>query len=800
MQVLEPTAPEYPSQDASETLADGWFLEVTGFDRMQERVIESQFALSNGYLGSRASLAEGYPTSDPGTYIAGVFDNGGAEGAAPELVKAPALFRLRVSVDGTPLALDRGEILEHRRRLDMQHGVLLRDWRQRDPAGRVTRLRTLECVSLADRCALLHRIEVTPENYGGQIRLEMRLDRCEAVKERKHYQITTPVTGSVLMEPLLHLVPEPGPERVLLLRTVGSAIALAFAPDAIPLRNGGRVLRRGRDNAVLQYRTWDAEPGRTYHFDKILAVKTSRDHLNPVAAAREHVQALVDSGPDALLAAHEEAWAQRWRMADVAVDGDQELQRALRLAAFHLIGAANPEDEHVSIGARGLTGEAYKGHVLWDTEIFMLPFFTLTDAQAARSMLMYRYHTLPAARAKAQQFGYSGALYAWESTDTGEEATPSEVIGIDGTVIPILTGRCEHHISADVAYAVWQYWQATQDELFFCKAGAEIILETARFWSSRVVKSPDGRYHINGVVGPDEYHEMVDDNAYTNILARWNLRRGLETAAILSERWPGYWETIRERLQIAAGEFTQWQDIADGIVDGLDRESGLIEQFAGYHELEDVDLAAYEPRSVPMDVLLGHAQIGKTKVIKQPDVLMALYLLQHEFSLDVLEANMRYYDPYTSHGSSLSPGIEAAFAARLGEMAIAERCLVQAAEIDLHDLAGNSAGGAHFAALGGLWQAAVFGFGGVQILDDRLTFEPRLPSRWRGLSFAFSWRGRTLRLRLEAESQTCELTMEAGAPLRVKPDDAMDWVPATAGTSVSGALGARWQIQEGADQ
>jgi trehalose/maltose hydrolase-like predicted phosphorylase len=203
------------------------------------------------------------------------------------------------------------------------------------------------------------------------------------------------------------------------------------------------------------------------------------------------------------------------------------MQRAVRFAVYHLTSAANPEDDRVSIGARALTGDAYIGHVFWDTEIYLLPFYTAVWPEAARALLMYRFHTLPGARAKAAHFGFKGALYAWESADTGEETTPERVVGADGKLVDILTGRMEHHISADVAYAVWQYWHFTGDDDFFLRAGAEILLDTARFWASRAVTEADGKRHIRHVIGPDEYHEDVDDNAFTNVMARWNIARRL---------------------------------------------------------------------------------------------------------------------------------------------------------------------------------------------------------------------------------------------------------------------------------
>jgi len=405
----------------------------------------------------------------------------------------------------------------------------------------------------------------------------------------------------------------------------------------------------------------------------------------------------------------------------------------------------------VSIGARALTGPVYNGHVFWDTEIFMLPFFTLTYPEAARAMLMYRYHTLPAARAKAARLGYRGALYAWESADTGEEVTPTSVVTPTGELIRIRNGEEEQHISADVAYGVWQYWQATADERFLRDAGGEILLETARFWASRARREQDGRYHIRQVIGPDEYHESVDDNAYTNGMAQWNLEIGVETASLFAERWPDAGRELTQRLRLGAGETDEWRDIAGNMYFGVDQRTGVFEQFQGYFGLEDIDLAAYEPRTVPMDVLLGRERIRHSKVIKQPDVLMLLYLLWDRFPSNVRQANFWYYEPRTGHGSSLSTGIHAALAARLDRIELALKYFRETAEIDLADKMGNAAGGVHAASLGGLWQAVVFGFGGLSWSPEGPRFRCRVPKQWRGLRLAVEWRGKRFPAQLRQE-------------------------------------------------
>jgi trehalose/maltose hydrolase-like predicted phosphorylase len=378
---------------------------------------------------------------------------------------------------------------------------------------------------------------------------------------------------------------------------------------------------------------------------------------------------------------------------------------------------------------------------------------------------MYRYHTLPGARAKADAMGYKGALYAWESADTGEETTPDSVVGPGGETIDILTGRMEHHISADVAYAVWQYWRATGDDGFFIDAGAEILLETARFWASRVVVEADSSRRIRHVIGPDEYHEDVDDNAFTNVMARWNIARGLEAMGLLRERWPNRATELRENLALDEDELADWRDAIARIVTGLDSATGIYEQFAGYHKLEPLDLSLYADRKVPIDVVIGRERTQRSQVVKQADVVALLALLPDEFPGAAAKANFRHYEPRCAHGSSLSAGIHALVAARLGETETALRFLRQAAAADL-ELDPNSAGGIRIAGLGGLWQAVILGFAGLDVRGDALGLDPKLPAQWRSLSFRVCWRGRSVAIRISG--RTVQATLVDGEALEMR--------------------------------
>jgi trehalose/maltose hydrolase-like predicted phosphorylase len=403
--------------------------------------------------------------------------------------------------------------------------------------------------------------------------------------------------------------------------------------------------------------------------------------------------------------------------------------------------------------------------VFWDTEIYLLPFYTMTWPEAARALLMYRFHTLGAARAKAARMGWRGALYAWESADTGAETAPEQVIGPDRKVVHILCGTQEQHISADVAYAVWQYWQATGDEGFLLDAGAEILLETARFWFSRAKLEADGFSHIRGVIGPDEYHQHIDDNAFTNVMARWNIRRALDVAALYRQRWPERWSGLAGHLGLDDAELKQWLNVATTMYTGLDSKIGLFEQFAGYFKLEKIDLAAYAGRSVPMDVVLGRERTQNSQVIKQADVVALLALLPEEFAGDTAAANFRYYAPRCGHGSSLSAAMHGLVAARLGCSELALRYFRQAASIDLSDVHVAMDGGVHIAALGGVWMTAVFGFVGLALHEHAIAVDPQLPEGWHSLTFAVQWRRRRLTIRIDQTKQLVEASLADGEPM-----------------------------------
>ena len=741
--VLEPTAdPE-------------WVLHHEGFNVVTENAVESRFAFGNGFLGMRAarSISRG-PTwtswlryirwaSWPRCYVAGLFDIPNTEPPVPALVPVADWSRIELYLDGQPLLARKGETLVAMRTLDMRRGLLASAWTHRTPAGITVTGREILLLSLADRAIGLQLQRFALDRTGVEVRAEANF-----------------ALAGLGMDPQL-LEDDLGAWR-----TEGTAKSVAMAGHAA-LRVNGEFVGAERPFPLRWVWRWRSVAGEVAEFSRLIAVARAdtreQEAAPPARKALEEAQSI---GWRAVLEAHEAAWQERWTAGDVTIEGDDELQRALRFVVYHLTSAANPNDEHVSIGARGLTGDAYFGHVFWDTEIYLLPFYIATWPAAARALLMYRYHTLPGARAKAAQYGYKGALYAWESADTGEETTPETILDAEGKPIEVRTGKMEHHISADVAYAVWLYWRASVDDEFLLNAGAEILLETARFWASRAVAESDGKRHIRHVIGPDEYHEDVDDNAFTNVMARWNIARGLETVELLRARWPERAVALQKRLALDESEIADWRSATSRIPTGFNPTNGLYEQFAGFHELEPIDLSAYAQHTTPMDVVLGRERTQRTQIVKQADVVALIALLPEEFPGSTAATNFRHYEPRCGHGSSLSTAMHAIVAARLGYATMALHYLRETAALDL-DPDPNTAGGVRIAGLGGLWQAIVLGFGGVELAGENLGIEPRLPPQWRALSFRVCWHGRTVAVRLTAESVAATLITGEAMEIRI---------------------------------
>ena len=692
---------------------------VRGFDPLAERGVEAVLSVANGSFGVRGALEENGHASNPRLLVAGRYV-AHDDPLGPTLLALPDPSSIRITIDGEPISMEGVQTLTHTRELRLTSAELRRDWQFRDGQGRVWQFTSERAASASDPTALLHNITLKfGRGSTALVRVELLArpsSRVEHALFDGHAEISLCYEAADTRLICTHRITC----RDINLDDQGSAVIRLLAGETVSIDTISNVLTDGQP------------PPRT--------------------------ASLAD-----LQKSHRAAWNRRWTTTRIAIEGDERLQEALDLAVYHLLSAAGETGGRTSIAARNLSGEAYRGHIFWDADLFALPALVHTWPEAARSCLIYRHRTLPAAQAQARALGYDGALYAWESADSGEDVTPTSARDQHGRIVPILNGEQEHHISSAVPFAALRYWQASGDDAFMRDHGAEILIECARFWASRA--SPqDGTYAIRSVIGPDEFHIGVDNNAYTNAMASWVLK----SAAAYVEAAPGLQRNERDRYGLRADEAAEWLRVAQAIV----RSSGyqyetVFEQFDGFFRLEDVDVAAYRRAGVPLDVALGGPEaIVRYRATKQADVLMLACLMPQLWSEVSLRRNFNYYEPITAHASSLSPPMHALIAAWLRDE---ERCLAlldETARIDSSDGYRPAAGGVHIGAMGGLWQAVVFGLGGFGFDDRSVWFDPWLPRPITSLSFTVGWRGRRLAARIDGGG-TIEITND-GQPCVVR--------------------------------
>ena len=711
-------------------MTDPWILSEDSFDPQKMHHKETIFTSGNGYLCTRGAFEEGYPGDRRATFIHGVFDE--APIVFTELANAPDYLPITIYLNQERFSLDTGTVESFHRALDLRTGFLTRTVRWRSPSGLVATLTFERFASMADEHVLYLRCRVTPE-FSGTLEFRPGLNGNMYNEELVHLEWA----GQGVREGTTYLHN----------RTRTSEIDIV---TAMQVRNviGREILRQEWDvqNAPTLMIRMEAVPGQTLGMDKQVAVFTSRD-VESAKVKDSAVQRVGQSAPwETALEANNRAWAEEWSRSDVIIEGDEEAQISIRFNLFQMLIAAPRHDDRVNIGAKTLSGFGYRGHAFWDTEIFMLPLFIYTAPHIAKNLLNYRYRNLPGARRKAAANGFEGAQFPWESADTGDEVTPTWVPHFaDRTrLVRIWTGDIEIHISADIAHAAYQYWQATGDDAWYIDKGLELIFDTARFWASRAEWNAGAeRYEYNDVIGPDEYHEHVDNNAYTNRLARWNLQTALEMLEWAKQHAPEKASELIERLDLSEERLAKWRDVIEKIHLHIE-PSGLIEQFEGYYQRKAVDLAAMEPRTKSAQEIFGIEGCNETQVLKQPDVLMLQYLLREHYSDESVLVNYEYYEPRTDHtyGSSLGPSIMAIMACDVGKPDDAYEHFIRAVRADLRDVRGNARDGIHAASAGGTWQAIVFGFGGLRVTADGWTTRPRLPQHWKRLSFKFFHRGK----------------------------------------------------------
>lgn len=711
-----------------------WSIKEYPFHPEKLRYYETIFAIGNGYMGSRASFEEGYDGDSPATFIHGIFNHARDE-LVPELVNAPDWTRIDLTIDGTPFKLitsaknpfqpAEGLVLGYERRLHMDLGLLRRTVLFRASTGNTVRIVFDRFASLADEQLMVQRVTITAIDGQPDVQIRALIDADVTNQGVQHW-----------MDIHADSIGENGVSVSAKTNQSGYALGMASvlkSPVATQTQISG-------NNPSITSRIQLDKDGEVI-FEKYTTIYTSRDSDTPLDSARDHIANLPPY--DDLFGAHTREWSSYWETADIQIEGDETAQVGLRFATYHVLIAAPRKDDDVNIGAKTLTGFGYKGHIFWDTELFMMPPLTLTQPYLARNLLMYRYKRLAGAREKARKAGYEGAMFPWESTDTGYETTPqwTQPMPPDDRRIRIWTGEIEIHISADIAYGILHYWRWTGDDDFMRQYGAEIVLDTAVFWGSRA-EERDGDYEMTDVIGPDEYHEHVNNNTYTNKMAQWHLEQALELVDWLKNHAPDDYSRLSAQLDLSATRLDRWRDIVANMVIPFDEDRQCHIQFDNYFDLEFIPVQKFEPRVGGIWQYLGHDRALQSQLIKQADVLMMMALLgESAGSREVQLNNWEIYTQRCDHGSSLSPSIHAWVASRLGLTQELEYFLEHAVAIDLEDNKGNVHEGIHGAACGGLWQAIVFGVCGLHLRDGQPAVDPHLPSHWQSVTFNVMFRG-----------------------------------------------------------
>jgi kojibiose phosphorylase len=752
-------------------LPEEWTITQTQFEPHRANVYETQLTVGNGRLAARGSHEERHRGDIPGSFIAGVYD--AHDSIVIDLVNAPDWLDTAVIASGVRLDVDTCTVVSHERALDIAHGVLWRSTVFEDAEGRRTRLDTVRTASMRERDIAVLRVEVTPLNHAGEFELITGIDgdrtNMEALPVYPAGRTFTTVERNAKWARSRHLqtvsTGAAGDGTIALTtRTLGSdvEIALATATSVVPAASRAETVRAA--DSVRRRFTIALGQGETARLDKVVAVRTSRDvdavdGEDLAERAGALAVAAAERGIDALLAESAASWDALWDASDAEVLGDALLSKAVRFGIYHLLITVNPEDPTVNIGAKSLSGEGYRGHVFWDTEAVMLPFYLLTNPAAARALLGYRYNTLPGARRNAVNDGVRGARFAWESAATGDEECPT--MSADGKD-RFWTREEEVHVTADVAYAIQRYVEATGDRDYLFGEGAEVLFDTARFWTSFVQTDDDGTAHLRRVMGPDEFHSHVDDNAFTNFIVRWHLEYAAAVFDELAAQAPDRLAEVVATIGLDADEPEQWRATAARLVQASENADGVIEQFAGYFDRDDVAVTEWDENNMPRyPEGYHHFNCETTQLLKQPDVLQVMLMFPDAFSPETKRANFDYYEPRTLHKSSLSPSVHATVGLNVGDHTRALQYFTRSALVDLADNQGNTHEGMHIASAAGTWTTLVNGFGGLQIDHGELILNPWIPSEWEGVRYRITWRG--LRLHVTARHDETRLQLEGPA-------------------------------------
>lgn len=730
-----------------------WSLRETSLDLDVLPQSESVFALSNGHVGWRGNLDEGEPHGLPGTYLNGVYERHplpyaeagyGYPEVGETLINVTNGKVVRLLVDDEPFDLRYGRLVSHERVLDLRSGLLHRTCEWTSPSGRTVRVRSSRLVSFTQRSVAAVAYEVEAVDAEMRVVVQSELVANEELPAGGGDPRVAAITDAPLRGEenfaqdtrlrLLHCTEHSG------LRVAAAADHTVNGPD-----NTRSSCESGPDVARFTVTALLA-PGQSLRVEKLVAYGWSGERSRP--AVRDQVEAALvaarTTGWGGLVAEQREYLDQFWAGADVEIDGDAEIQQAVRVAMFHVLQAGARGEER-AISAKGLTGNGYDGHCFWDTETFVLPVLTYTAPDAVAAALRWRQSTLPAARERAAQLGLAGAAFPWRTID-GRECSgywPA--------------GTAAFHVNADIADAATRYVAVSGDERFERDTAVELLVETARLWRSLGHHDREGRFHLDGVTGPDEYSAVADDNLFTNLMAQANLR----DAADLAERH----RDQAAALGVDEEETAAWRDAAEAMSIPYNEALGVHEQAAGFTGHQLWDFAATRADQYPLLLHFPYFDLYRKQVVKQADLVLAMFLRGDAFDDEQKARNFAYYEKLTVRDSSLSAGTQAIIAAEVGHLRLAFDYLGEAALMDLEDLEHNTRDGLHIASLANTWLALVAGFGGLRHCRRRIDFAPRLPDNLTRLAFTLQLQGRSLHV--ELTDSVAVYTLAQGEPLEI---------------------------------
>jgi hypothetical glycosyl hydrolase len=722
-----------------------WLVTETDFDPRFQGKCETIFCQGNGYMGMRTATEERYINQVRNTFVSGTF-NKFDEYDVTELPNAADVSNIDIRIDGKLFGLDKGSFSDYHRTLNLKTGEVTREFTWKNHEGKAFQFSFKRFISFDNLHLMAAEIEIKAMNQCAKIEFNSGINGQMTNSGAQHFH-----EGEKQIFDKKYVQ--------MLQQTTQSGITFIHNTAHSVSSHGAEVTSRfemGRRKVFIIY---NAEIGvnQTIKLEKISNLYTTRDKESEslsLESLRKYsigqLKSACRSGYDSLLNLSAKVWSEKWKAIDIRIESNDDFnQLAIRFAQYHLLIMTPAHDSRMGIGAKGLSGEGYKGHSFWDTELFMLPFFTFTQPHIARSLLEYRFNTINGARKKAIENEYKGAMFPWESAwaDDGE-VTPMWGAAdiITGESTKIWSGFIEQHITSDISFAIWQYYHVTGDEDFMNKYGYEILLDTGIFWASRLEWDENKkRYHINEVIGPDEYKEHVNNDAFTNYTAHWCIENAIHYYHLLKSGKPEIFSRLESILNLES-EIKELKEKLPLIYLPQPNENNIIPQDDTYLTLKDIDLTKYKNQEHVGSLFLDYSlsQVGKMQVSKQASVVMLMYLLEHKFSREVKQANYNYYESRTLHDSSLSFSTHSILANDMGNTDLAYSLYRQAATIDLGMNMKSSDHGIHGASLGGVWQIIVCGFGGVRMISGKLRIEPKLPKEITQITYPLYWKGNLL--------------------------------------------------------